>query len=394
MLPPLPPPPPVPPVVPVEVPQGGPSPAAPSDSIPPEHLTSFQAELWRKREDAWYLTESAKREYKWHQDKDGLWRTSKGKLVILPGPLRIEVLEACHDSVYSGHFGRLKTENLISRMFYWPYLSQDTLKYVKSCDICERVKATNKAPLGGLQPLPVPSGKWSDVTVDMITDLPPSAEGYDAILVFVDRLTKMTHFVPTHKTLDSVGFCQLLMANVCRLHGWPRRLVSDRGSIFLSHFTNAVAYIQGFCKDHSSAFHPESDGQTERMNRVLEEVLRSFCSCRQSTWAQHLPMAEFAINNSVNEATHTTPFLLNYGVNPRHPDIMKLVEPVVEQVLLMVKAVPADQANANNIVNRVVRIAVARANQNCTSGRAGGVSKCSIMGIHIQRGPSRNPVHI
>jgi len=189
------------------------------------------------------LTESAKKDYNWHQDDDGLWRTSKGKLVVLPGPLRIEVLEACHDSVYSGHFGRFKTENLIKRMFDWPYLSKEVQKYVKSCDICERVKATNKSPLGGLLPLPVPSGKWTDVTVDMITDLPPSAEGYDAILVFVDRLTKMTHFVPCHKTLDSPGFCQLLMANVCRLHGWPRRLVSDRGSIFLSHFTNAVASL-------------------------------------------------------------------------------------------------------------------------------------------------------
>jgi len=126
MIPVLPPPPPAaPPSADAERPEvAEQTPAVPTVS-PPKHLTTFQTELWNKREDTWYLTESAKKDYNWHQDDDGLWRTSKGKLVVLPGPLRIEVLEACHDSVYSGHFGRFKTENLIKRMFDWPYLSKE-----------------------------------------------------------------------------------------------------------------------------------------------------------------------------------------------------------------------------------------------------------------------------
>jgi hypothetical protein len=201
-------------------------------------------------------------------------------------------------------------------MFYWPYMDKEIQDYIKSCDVCARVKPTNRAPVGALQPLPVPEGKWTDITVDMITDLPRTPEGYDAILVFVDRFTKMAHFVPCNKTLDSPGFCKLFLQHLVRLHGWPKRMVSDRGSIFTSHFTTAVAHLQGWFKQHSSAYHPQTDGQTERVNRTLEDVVRSFVSIRQREWAQHLPMAEFAINNSTHPAINTTPFLLTYGVNP------------------------------------------------------------------------------
>jgi len=250
----------------------------------PDGLTEFQHELWKERRNPWFQANCRdnKGQAEWLQDDRGLWRNGFGKLVVPPGILRDQVLIACHDSVFSGHFGRAKTHSLVNRMFYWPYLSKEVQEYVSSCDICERVKPNTKAKLGGLRPLDVPDRKWSDVTVDMITALPVTSDGYDAILVFVDRLTKMTHFVPCKKTLDSPGFCQLFMQHVVRLHGWPRRLVSDRGSIFTSHFTATVAHIQGWLKSHSSAYHPESDGQTERMNRVLEDVLRSYVSTRQT----------------------------------------------------------------------------------------------------------------
>jgi hypothetical protein len=189
-------------------------------------------------------------------------RTVGGLEWIPPGPMRTKVMGACHDSVFSGHFGRAKTEGLISRMFYWPYMAAEIQKYVAECDTCQRVKANNRAPQGGLQPLPVAEGKWLDISVDMITELPGTEEGYDAIMVFVDRLTKMVHFVPCKKTLDSKGFCQMFMDHIVRLHGWPKRVVSDRGSIFTSHFTAAVAELQGWFRRHSSAYHPQSDGQT------------------------------------------------------------------------------------------------------------------------------------
>jgi transposase InsO family protein len=326
----------------------------PSGFQPHGQLTEFQSKLKEAAGDQWFVENAAKTEYKWVQDARGLWVDSSGKLVIPPGPMRTEVMEACHDSVFSGHFGRAKTEGLISRMFYWPYMAADIQKYVAECDTCQRVKANNRAPQGGLQPLPVAEGKWLDISVDMITELPCTEEGYDAIMVFVDRLTKMVHFVPCKKTLDSKGFCQMFMDHIVRLHGWPKRVVSDRGSIFTSHFTAAVAELQGWFRRHSSAYHPQSDGQTERVNRVLEDVLRSFVSTRQREWKDFLAMAEFAVNNSVHPAIHTTPFLLNYGVNPRHPEIAKLVEPLAEYILPQIREVPAGPAAAEGIT-RIVR---------------------------------------
>jgi hypothetical protein len=222
-----------------EVPQG-----RPSGFQPHGQLTEFQSKLKEAAGDQWFVENAAKTEYKWVQDARGLWVDSSGKLVIPPGPMRTEVMEACHDSVFSGHFGRAKTEGLISRMFYWPYMAADIQKYVAECDTCQRVKANNRAPQGGLQPLPVAEGKWIDISMDMITELPCTEEGYDAIMVFVDRLTKMVHFVPCKKTLDSKGFCQMFMDHIVRLHGWPKRVVSDRGSIFTSHFTASVAELR------------------------------------------------------------------------------------------------------------------------------------------------------
>jgi transposase InsO family protein len=328
--------------------------ARPSGFQPHGTLTEFQQRLSDLADSDWFRTEAAKDQNKWTQDHHHLWRDPKGRLVIPPGDMRNEVMEACHDSVFSGHFGRAKTEGLVSRLFYWPCMAQDIQKYVSECDTCQRVKANNRAPQGGLQPLPVAEGKWLDITVDMITELPCTVDGYDAVIVFVDRMTKMVHFVPCKKTLDSQGFCQLFMDNIVRLHGWPRRVVYDRGSIFTSHFTAAVAELQGWFRRHSSAYHSQSDGQTERLNRVMEDVSRSFVSTRQTEWKNFLAMAEFAVNNSVHPAIQTTPFLLNYGVNPMHPDIAKLIEPIAEYILPQVREVTSGPA-ANDAITRIVR---------------------------------------
>ena len=159
----------------------------------------------------------------------------------------------------------------------------------------------------------------------MITDLPKSLQGFDSILVFVDKLTKMVHLVPTTKTMDSEEFCKLFTKNVLRLHGQPDTLISDRGSTFHSKYAQVWMQTMGVYQAFSSAYHPETDGQTERANQVIENVLRSFADTKQTEWDTFLPMAEFAMNNAPNEATKQTPFMLNYGINPQHPEISKLV---------------------------------------------------------------------
>jgi IS30 family transposase len=160
----------------------------------------------------------------------------------------------------------------------------------------------------------------------MITGLPMTARGYNAIIVFVDRLTKMVHLCPTTEKLTSKQFAEMFLTNVIRLHGCPESVVSDTGSIFTSKFEKE--FLKGIsCAPHfSSAYHPQSDGQTERANQVLEQVLRSYVALDHLEWDTFLPMTKFAMNNAPNKATGQTPFILNYGVNPRHPEITKLTK--------------------------------------------------------------------
>ena len=204
-------------------------------------------------------------------------------------------------------------------------MTADIHNYTKSCVECQRVKPRNHLPFGRLQPLPVAEGKWRSITVDMIVGLPISRFGFNAIIVFVDRFTKMVHLVPCKDTLNAEQFCQLFVANVIRLHGAPTSLISDRGSIFAARFTQCFTASVNCLQQFSTAFHPQTDGQTERANRVVEDVLRSYCDIRQTDWDAFLPMAEFAMNNAPSEATQQTPFILNYGINPRHPSISQLL---------------------------------------------------------------------
>jgi hypothetical protein len=168
---------------------------------------------------------------------------------------------------------------------------------------------------GELLPLPVPTGPWKGLSCDFITDLPPS-KNFDAILVFVDRFTKMVHLIPCTKTTDAVQFARFFVDYVVRLHGLPESLVSDRGSIFTSHFWKSLSRILGIKGRLSTAFHPQTDGQTERMNQTIEQYLRIYCNYQQDDWLTHLSLAEFAYNNAYQSTIRCSPFYANYGYHP------------------------------------------------------------------------------
>jgi Chromo (CHRromatin Organisation MOdifier) domain len=153
--------------------------------------------------------------------------------------------------------------------------------------------------------------------MDFITQLPETASGYDAILVFVDSLTKMVHFAPTHTASGAEEFARLFVSHVLSRHGLPRKLVSDRDTRFTSTFWREVSRLWGTKQALSTAFHPQTDGQTERVNRVLEDMLRHYVNPEQDNWDVLLPAAEFAVNNAWHEAVQNTPFYLNYGKHPR-----------------------------------------------------------------------------
>ena len=230
--------------------------------------------------------------------------------------LILQILQQYHDSPLAGHYGVARTQALVAQYFKWTGLATAVDGYVRSCDACQRNKVVRHAPFGLLNPLPIPSRPWSSVSLDWITDLPPS-NYHDAILVVVDRLTKQAIFIPTTKSMSAPDVATLFIQNVVRLHGVPETIISDRDPVFTSHFWRRLLELLGILANRSSAFHPQTDGQTERMNSVLEQYLRMYCDYQQTDWANLLPMAEFSYNNSKHSATTLSPFYANYGFHPR-----------------------------------------------------------------------------
>ncbi|MDB5911071.1 MAG: hypothetical protein JWP34_5188, partial [Massilia sp.] len=242
------------------------------------------------------------------------------KLFIPPDDeLRTQIIYRTHSTGPAGHPGRTKTLDLMTREYWWPRMSRDIANYVQACDLCFRTKTPRSAPPGFLQPLPVPFRAWSDISVDYITPLPDCERRgikYKHVLVIVCRLTKMRHFVPT-AGLAAQELAEAFTSRVYALHGAPDNIVSDRGTQFVSEFWTQLSERLGVRLKHSSAFHPETDGQTERLNATLEQYLRAFMSFHQNDWVDWLPLAEFASNNTISETTGVSPFFANYGFNPR-----------------------------------------------------------------------------
>jgi hypothetical protein len=251
--------------------------------------------------------------------KQGLWYM--GDLLVVPNSeqVKLTILTECHDTPYAGHVGRTKTLHNVRKNFWWPGMANDVRKFVASCDSCQRVKPHNRSPVGLLQPLPVPGDTWDSVSMDLIVSLPQTAAGYTAIAVFVDRLSKMVHLAPCRDDTTAEQFADLFVQHVFRAHGLPRQIVSDRDPRFTGTFWRALMERLGVTHALSSAFHPQTDGNTERVNRVLEDMLRHYIDPAQATWDSLLPLVEFAINDSVHESVQSTPFVLNFGKRPRLP---------------------------------------------------------------------------
>jgi hypothetical protein len=196
-------------------------------------------------------------------------------------------------------------------------MRKDVERFVRNCHTCRRTKATRHAPYGVLKPLPVPEKPWQHLSVDFVTGLPIS-KGFDAICVFVDRLTKQRHLLPCHTTISAEGLADLFCDRVFRYHGLPESIVSDRGPQFASRFWKHLCQCLKIDPRLSTAFHPETDGQTERMNAIMEQHLRAYVSYLQDDWTDYLFLAEFAGNNQVSDTTSVSPFFANHGFHPKH----------------------------------------------------------------------------
>lgn len=230
--------------------------------------------------------------------------------------LKAQLLRECHDKPAAGHPGKNKLYELLTREYYWPGMYRYVEQWTRNCHTCRRSTPSREARQGVLRPLPIPEQAWQDISMDFIVGLPTS-RGYDSILVVVDRLTKMRHFIPCHSTCNSEDVARLYIKHIWRSHGLPRTIVSDRGQQFVAAFWKHLTQRLDITNLLSTAYHPETDGQTERMNAILEQYLRVYVSYLQDDWSEWLPLAEFASNSVRSEATGVSPFFANYGFHPR-----------------------------------------------------------------------------
>ena len=249
----------------------------------------------------------------------------KGDALVIPDNAELKnfILRELHDSNYCGHVGYHRTQHNVQRRYWWPGMAAEIREYVQGCQVCQRDKASNQKPAGLLQPIEVPYNGWDHATMDRITQLPKTKRGHTAILVVVDKLTKMTRFAPVKNESTAADIAQAFVEHVWNSHGMPLQITTDRGTEFTNAFSKSLCDIIGTKHTKSTSYHPQTDGQTERMNRVLEDMLRHYITPKMDNWDDMLPVLEFAINNSYQDSIKDTPFYANYGKHPRLPDDIK-----------------------------------------------------------------------
>jgi hypothetical protein len=227
--------------------------------------------------------------------------------------LKLMILNEMHNVPYAGHPGYQKTVAAVKSHYFWPGMKKEIAEYIARCMECQKVKAEHRHPAGLLQPLPIPEWKWEVVTMDFITGFPRTDKQHDSIMVVVDKLTKDAHFIPLKTTHKVTNVVDIFMREIARLHGIPKTIVSDRDPKFTSKFWKGL--FKGFRMNlnFSTAYHPESDGKTEWVNRVIEDILRMYVMEKPSKWEDYLHLVEFAYNNGYQASLKMSPFEALYG---------------------------------------------------------------------------------
>ncbi|THC87386.1 hypothetical protein EYZ11_013167 [Aspergillus tanneri] len=225
--------------------------------------------------------------------------------------LRTRIMQETHDSVITGHPGRNTMYAILARQFYWPNIAADVRRFVENCDKCNANKIWRDRRHGVLKPLPIPDRKWREIAIDFIEKLPES-NGCQNLMVIVDRLGKGVILIPCEQ-IDTPTVTTKLIQHFIGYHGIPSAITSDRGAQFVSDMWENFCKQLGIRRRLSTAYHPETDGQTERMNATIEAYLRSFCDRTQTNWASLSPIAQLAVNGRNATATGISPFFLDHG---------------------------------------------------------------------------------
>jgi hypothetical protein len=253
------------------------------------------------------------------QDSKGtLWFEDR---LVVPKDLELrkKVLDESHLSKFSMHPGSNKMYHDLRSLYWWTRMKREIAKYISKCDTCQRIKASHLKVVGTLQPLPIPSCKWEDICMDFIVGLPNTSRHHDSIWVIVDRLTKTTHFLPVHTTHRTEKYARIYIDQIVHLHGILITTVSDRGAPFVACFWEQLQKSLGTTVIRNSAYHPQTDGQTERVNQILKDMLRACVIHYGKEWDKCLSLAEFSYNNSYQSSLKMAPFEALYGRRCRTP---------------------------------------------------------------------------
>ncbi|RVW98761.1 Transposon Tf2-2 polyprotein [Vitis vinifera] len=255
----------------------------------------------------------------WSMYEDGSVRF-KGRLCVPKDvKLRNELLADAHRAKSTIHPGNTKMYQDLKRQFWWSGMKRYIAQFVANCQICQQVKAEHQRPAGLLQPLPIPEWKWDNITMDFVIGLPKTRSKKNGVWVIVDRLTKSAHFLAM-KTTDSMNIlAKLYIQEIVRLHGIPVSIVSDRDPKFTSQFWQSLQRALGTQLNFSTAFHPQTDGQSERVIQILKDMLRACVLDFGGNWADYLPLAEFAYNNSYQSSIGMASYEALYGRPCRSP---------------------------------------------------------------------------
>jgi hypothetical protein len=286
--------------------------------------------------------------------------------------LRKLILSEAHDTAYSIHPGSTKMYYDIKERFWWYGMKCSVAEYVAICDTCQRVKSEHQRPAGLLQPLKIPEWKWEEITMDFIVGLPHTQKGYNSVWVVVDRLTKVAHFIPVNTTYSGARLAELYISRIVCLHGVPKKIISNRGSKFTSRFLEQLHDSLDTKLRFSTAYHPQTDGQTERTNQVLEDMLRACAIQYGTSWDKCLPYAEFSYNNSYQASLKKSPFEALYGRKCRTllywdqigerqvfgPEIIEDAEQLVQQVRENLRVAQTRQKSYADVHHRDLTFAV------------------------------------
>ncbi|GJT47574.1 putative reverse transcriptase domain-containing protein [Tanacetum coccineum] len=235
------------------------------------------------------------------------------------GDLRTVIMHESHKSKYSIHPGSDKMYQDMKKLYWWPNMKANIATYVSKCLTCAKVKAEHQRPSGLLVQPDIPQWKWDNITMDFVTKLPKSSQGYDTIWVIVDRLTKSAIFVPMRETDPMEKLARMYLKEVVTRHGIPVSIICDRDPRFASNFWRSLQKALGTNLDMSTAYHPQTDGQSERTIQTLEDMLRACAIDFGKGWVNHLPLVEFSYNNSYHASIKAAPFEALYGRKCRSP---------------------------------------------------------------------------